>query len=138
MDEFIFMERVLDASSPKYQSVRFSKKHKIDFCEREIRINSRSFPSPVNKLPSKLIQSKQSDSYLSEKYEIGPKMGQTGRSEIKHRFPVTKEVCRRRFMGWLWLCRIVALVSFALETLSHLKAHLKPFCNHLLVDLLTN
>lgn len=48
-----------------------------------------------------------------------------------HRFPVTKAI-------QLWLCWAVALVSFALQTLSHLRARLKPFCNHLLVDLLTN
>lgn len=135
MNEFIFMERVLVASPQKYQSVRFA--NKIKSISAKKRSKSISHLQSIN-FHQKLIQSKQSDSYLSEKNKIELKMGQTGRWKIKFRFPVTKEVRRRRFMGLRWLRWVAALVSFALQTLSHLKARLKPFCNHLLVDLLTN
>lgn len=64
----IFMKRVF-VDRPRNQSVRFSNKNEIDFCERKIQINSRSFP----RLQSINFNQKQSDLYLSEKYKIGSK-----------------------------------------------------------------
>lgn len=78
-ERIYFYETGFRRSSPKYQSVRFSNKNEIDFCEREISI-------PVNKLPSSLVQSKAVRFVSVRKVQNWIEMGQTGRWEIKRRF----------------------------------------------------
>lgn len=106
MNEFIFMKRVfvdrprninLWGFRIKLKSISASARSK------SIRVCS---PSPVNKLPSSFVQSKAVRFVSVRNEQNWIEMGQTGRWEIKRRFPVSqKKVRRRRFTCTLRLRR---------------------------------
>lgn len=91
MNEVIFMKRVFVDRPRNINLWGFRIKLKsisANARSKSIRVCS---PSPVNKLPSSFVQSKAVRFVSVRKVQNWIEMGQTGRWEIKRRFPVAEE-----------------------------------------------